>query len=358
MRLPFLVCLAVPFASVGTFSISAADSPRPSPGAAVAQRFQEMDKDKSGELRGEELTALPWLKLLDENGDGGVTLSEAESVLSKFANRRRPSEPETPVKAAVEDSPRQGPRLLSATQGGIGARLPEATLTDITGQKRALSDFRKKNGLIVALVGPDCPVSKRYFPTLALIAKEAETQEIGLLLLAPLLKSDDSLKEALSSAGISAPAAIDPEGAVARALGARVSTDVFLFDGAQTLAYRGAIDDQYGLGYQIDAPRERYLAKAVAAVLQQQVPEVSATEAPGCELDLSSAPALPSTITYHNRISRIVQANCQECHRAGGVAPFTLERGGQAVRESRLPCSPAKAGAQAVSPPSRGHRLL
>jgi hypothetical protein len=30
-------------------------------------------------------------------------------------------------------------------------------------------------------------------------------------------------------------------------------------------------------------------------------------------------------ITYHNRISRIVQAHCVECHRAGGVAPFRLE---------------------------------
>jgi hypothetical protein len=53
---------------------------------------------------------------------------------------------------------------------------------------------------------------------------------------------------------------------------------------------------------------------------------VSATEAPGCVLDLSSAkPAATAQVTYHNRVSRILQANCVECHRAGGVAPFALE---------------------------------
>ena len=32
-----------------------------------------------------------------------------------------------------------------------------------------------------------------------------------------------------------------------------------------------------------------------------------------------------SPLTYHARIERIVQANCVECHRAGGAAPFALE---------------------------------
>ena len=51
----------------------------------------------------------------------------------------------------------------------------------------------------------------------------------------------------------------------------------------------------------------------------------AATTAPGCELDNSKAEAAASTpVTYHNRISRIMQNNCVECHREGGVGPFTL----------------------------------
>src|SRR5690606_4367345 len=36
------------------------------------------------------------------------------------------------------------------------------------------------------------------------------------------------------------------------------------------------------------------------------------------------AAAASGEITWHNRVSRIVQDNCQECHRAGENGPFEL----------------------------------
>ena len=61
-----------------------------------------------------------------------------------------------------------------------------------------------------------------------------------------------------------------------------------------------------------------------------------ATDAPGCTLDLAPAKTATTDLTYHNRISRLVQANCQECHRAGGVAPFALETYEQVVAKSGM----------------------
>jgi mono/diheme cytochrome c family protein len=54
---------------------------------------------------------------------------------------------------------------------------------------------------------------------------------------------------------------------------------------------------------------------------------VPATSAEGC-LVAPPPDATPATgpVTYHARISRLVQQNCQTCHRTGGVAPFALER--------------------------------
>jgi hypothetical protein len=69
------------------------------------------------------------------------------------------------------------------------------------------------------------------------------------------------------------------------------TTDVFVLDSRRTVVYRGAVDDQYGLGYSLDAPRHRYLADAVRAVLNGAVPAVQATEAPGCVLDFAKAQA-------------------------------------------------------------------
>ncbi|MCX6954563.1 MAG: alkyl hydroperoxide reductase [Verrucomicrobia bacterium] len=67
------------------------------------------------------------------------------------------------------------------------------------------------------------------------------------------------------------------------------------------------------------------LRDALTAVLAGKVPPVAATEAPGCALDFKPAAALVSNLTYHNRISRILQNNCLECHHTGGLAPFSLE---------------------------------
>jgi hypothetical protein len=44
----------------------------------------------------------------------------------------------------------------------------------------------------------------------------------------------------------------------------------------------------------------------------------------GAETDQPPAGS-PTAVTYHNRVSRIIQANCIECHRQDGVAPIALE---------------------------------
>src|SRR5262249_43998521 len=124
---------------------------------------------------------------------------------------------------------------------------------------------------------------------------------------------------------LKAPYVHDTSGALARALEARSTTEAFVLDAARTVIYRGAVDDQYGLGYAKDKPQRRYLSAAPDALVAGRRPEVCATEAPGCVLDLGAAKGPPVKHTYHNRVSRIVQGHCQECHRKGGVAPFPLE---------------------------------
>ena len=65
---------------------------------------------------------------------------------------------------------------------------------------------------------------------------------------------------------------------------------------------------------------------ALDAVLAGKTPEVQSTTAPGCVLEKAKTTGFADApLTYHARISRILQRNCVECHRAGGVAPFGLE---------------------------------
>ena len=296
--------------------------------------FKLLDKNGDGAIRADEVAERVWSKRLDTNSDNAVTAEEFATGYDKFpllraglANRfpeaagYPASTPASPAAPVPDASPRQGPKILPASLVGIGAYIPDLNVKDLSGAERSISSYANGKPLVIANFSPTCPISKRYLPTLLALQKE-QPKAAFLFIATTATDSDASLKEALPGAAI----ARDPSGALLRALGAKASTDTFVLDAKRTLQYRGAIDDQYGLGYSLDAPRSRYLAPALDAVIAGRAPAIAATEAPGCELDLSTAAATTAApVTFHNRISRLLQQHCQECHRKGGVAPFTLE---------------------------------
>jgi hypothetical protein len=212
---------------------------------------------------------------------------------------------------------RQAPRVLKPADAGVGRLVPDVAFTDVTGKAGKLSDFKGHELLVVAPTNASCPVGKKYAPTLARLEKEYSARGVGFLFVNP------TATDKPDAAAFAGRYVHDVGHELTAALGARTTTEVFVLDAARTVVYRGAIDDQFGLGYSLDAPRNNYLAAALDDALAGRVPVVAATTAPGCELVLDSL--MPRTpLTYRARIERIVQNNCVECHRAGGVAPFEL----------------------------------
>ncbi len=293
--------------------------------------FGLLDRDGDGKITAKEVRNSPWAERLDADKDGAVTAAEFLAGWDQYPELRATLTKLFPQVAApaapkTEESPRQAPRALLASEAGIGTRIPDIAASDLDAHAHKLSDYASAQALVIACVSTSCPVSKRLLPTLAALEKEYAARGVAFLLVAPTkTDSDADLRAALAAAGLSAPCLRDPQSVLLKTLGATASTDCFLLDSRRTLAYRGAVDDQYGLGYSLPAPRTRLLALALDAALAGHSPAIPATEAPGCVLDLSTATAASAgSVTYHNRISRIFQENCQECHRTGGVAPFTL----------------------------------
>jgi hypothetical protein len=300
----------------------------------LAKTFARLDTNGDGKLTGTELAAHAWLPRLDQNGDGAVTLEEAETVLGQLL-QPKPSAPaptdSAPPKFVRDDAVRQGPARLKPGDCGIGTMIANVRVVDMNAMppspSQSLSEIANKKTLIVALVSSSCPVSKRYLPTLARIEKEYAPRGVGFLLLAPTATDATAeLRELFSANGIRAVCTRDEKGELRKALDARSTTEVFVIDSARTLIYRGAIDDQYGLGYSREAPQSEYLRAALDASLAARLPEIAATEAPGCVLERGPATVeADSAPTYHRTIARLLQRNCIECHRQGGVAPFPLE---------------------------------
>ena len=237
-----------------------------------------------------------------------------------------------------DKSPREAPRVLSVRDAAVGRQVADLEFTDIDGVRGKLSDFKSSKALVVAVTSTSCPISKRYVPALARLEASYRERGVSLLLLNPIVSDAVAdMREARANNKFQARYVHDQSGLLARSLGAKATADVFVLDASRTLVYRGALNDQYGLGYSLDAPRNKYVENALEAVLADRRPEVAATDAPGCALDLTRAAApAAEAATYHARISRIVQSNCVECHRSGGVAPFSLESYDDVVSHSGM----------------------
>ena len=278
----------------------------------LEQDFKAGDKNQDGQLSAEELGKLNWLLKLDRNDDGLVSWPEIKLAMSKLPapapKETFPATPPPPFNVPEPDL--KAPRILRPAEHRIGRRIPLESSWKHDPQAKAT---------VLALVSTTCPISKRYVPELIRLAQKFSAEGVEFHFLTTT-KTEDP-------ATLNLPGQIHPgeNQSMLAALGATCSTDVFVLDAAQTLVYRGAIDDQYGLGYNKPEATQHYLTQALEALLAKTEISTPATEAPGCALDVAPVAASTTGETYHNRISRIIQTNCLECHQQGGVAPFQLE---------------------------------
>jgi mono/diheme cytochrome c family protein len=232
----------------------------------------------------------------------------------------------TAGRAADSASVREAPRISAARDSGVGRFVPDIEFTSVSGERFRLAVKNPPRATVIAFISTSCPLSKRFAPTLAALEREYSARGVRFILVDPLASDTASdIAAAVKAHGFTSPLVRDVDGRIRNMLGARSTTEVFVLDAARTLVYRGAVDDQYGIGYSLDAPKKRFLVEAINAMLDAKVPAVRATTAPGCALELNSTAVAAAPVTYHARISRIVQQHCQECHHAGGVAPFALE---------------------------------
>jgi peroxiredoxin len=222
---------------------------------------------------------------------------------------------------------RQGPKVLDVRAAGVGRLIDDVSFTDLDGRAGRLSDYRNKKAVVIALTGVGCPVTRKYTPVLAGLEDHYAKQDVVFLYVNPILSDDMAEQKTFASElGIDGPVVADSRQAFSRALQPTTTTEVFVLDAARTLVYRGAVSDQFGIGYAHDKAKNDYLRDALESVLDGRRPRVAATWAPGCALDsVHPDKAKVGVVTYHNRVSRILQANCLECHRKGGVGPFSLE---------------------------------
>ncbi len=183
-----------------------------------------------------------------------------------------------------------GPEEQDSEEAGIGALIPDQALAHLSGGTDRLYSLGGDKGTVIVVRDPVCPVSRRYGPRVAELARAYQLRGFTFLFL--YLNENLSLAALhADKAALSAPGWYVAGGAfeLAERLGVESTGDVFVLDAQYRLRFRGAVDDQYGLGYTKEAPTQRYLRNALDAVMQGRPVAIPAISSPGCFIDADPA---------------------------------------------------------------------
>ncbi len=220
------------------------------------------------------------------------------------------------AQAAPEKSPANSEKLRTL-------RLP-----DQDGKSRALVDYADARALVVVFLGTECPIANSYAPKLTALSRqyaERGVQFVGVN--ANPAEDREAVAAHAKAYSLPFPVLKDPRQALADALEARVTPEVFVLDPGFAVRYRGRIDDQYASRTRKRSEAKAHdLREALEAVLAGKAVAKAETRAFGCAIARSQKTAKAGTgkVTYHRDVAPILQERCQACHRPGQIAPFSL----------------------------------
>ena len=183
-----------------------------------------------------------------------------------------------------------GPQELDPMRVGIGRQIPDVEVRSIGGRSHRLHQAPGRRGTVIVVRDPGCPVSQRYRPRISALARQFGEHGFEFAFIYP----NDELsnqERAEDARQLAIPGVYVDRGsfALAETLGVKSTGDVFVLDSEYRLRYRGAVDDQYGLGYTRDFPSRHYLRNALDALRNGDEIETPATAAPGCYIDADPA---------------------------------------------------------------------
>ena len=137
----------------------------------------------------------------------------------------------------------------ASTMLPLGTLAPDFSLPNVEGRLVSLKDFPRPKGLLVPFICNHCPFVIHIRSEFAKFAREYQVKGIAIVAInsndAVAFPADapDKMKVEAESAGYAFPYLFDESQAVAKAYRAACTPDLFLFDGAKRLVYRGQFDD-------------------------------------------------------------------------------------------------------------------
>ena len=208
---------------------------------------------------------------------------------------------------------------------GVEESIPDFELVDSFGRKRAFSEFKDRQALVVVFLGSECPIANRYVPDLNALHDEYTTRGVQLLAInaAPLDSAADVARHRREF-GIRFPVWRDPEHVAVKLFDAQRTPQAFVLDSKKVIRYNGRIDDRLGYTHALPKARRQDLIVALKEVLAGKKVSQPTTEFMGCIIPRDLEKPVVREVLFHRDVQPMLQNNCLSCHRPEGAAPMSF----------------------------------
>ena len=169
----------------------------------------------------------------------------------------------------------------------LGTPCPDFRLPAVDGKTYARDDFAASPVLVVMFICNHCPYVQAVEDRLIRLARELGphgAQLVGICANDAVTYPDDAFDKLAArwrTRGYGFPYLHDETQEVARAFGAVCTPDIFVYDRARGLAYRGRIDDSWKDEAKV---QRRELAEAIEALLAGKTPSPAQHPSMGCSI--------------------------------------------------------------------------
>jgi len=238
-----------------------------------------------------------------------LALAVAGAHTFAFAGEKPTGEANKPANA--------GAAIKPSTFNGI-------SFSDIAGKTYTRAAISAHKATVFLFVSAQCPISNVYTPRFNALAADYGKRDVQVF--AVYANRQEGLADVtkhVKDRNLTFPAVRDARGALADALGAKVTPEAVILNSQGTLCYRGRFDDN-SVPTRVTS---HDLTDALDAVLNDKPVANPITLAIGCAIrrESKSTTVAKGMPTYTHDVAPILRAKCEGCHHAGEVAPFSLD---------------------------------
>jgi len=171
----------------------------------------------------------------------------------------------------------------------LGDPIPRSLvkMQGVDGRELSIADVRGTKGTLVVFSCNACPWAKAWETRIVALGNAALGRGVGVIVINandPSVNEEDGyavMRARARQRKMKYPYVVDATSDVARAFGASHTPEAYLFDAEGHLVYHGAIDDN---AHEPAKVKERYLQRAVDAVVAGREVATRETKALGCSI--------------------------------------------------------------------------